>query len=143
MIQEIIGMNPLDNDDSIAYPGYYFDPESLVQKNARGGPKGKREPRVPKVKKEKKEKKEKVEKVPREPGEKRPRKKRITKKEKKLQMRLEKKDIREKALERKKEDGVGIRGIVKFDIAKNNVANTLNNNLFEKVNLIMRVKNTF
>jgi hypothetical protein len=139
-VQEIIGMNPLDNDDSIAYPGYYFDPESLVQKNARGGPKGKREPREPKVKKEKKEK---IAKVPREPGEKRPRKKRITKKEKKLQLRLEKKDMREKALERKKEEGVGIRGIVKFDIAKNNIANTLNNNLFEKVNLIMRVKSTF
>lgn len=139
-MQEIIGMNPLDNDDSIAYPGYYFDPESLVQKNARGGPKGKREPREPKVKKEKKEK---IAKVPREPGEKRPRKKRITKKEKKLQLRLEKKDMREKALERKKEEGVGIRGIVKFDIAKNNIANTLNNNLFEKVNLIMRVKSTF
>jgi len=72
-----------------------------------------------------------------------PEKKRITKKEKKLQLRLEKKDMREKALERKKEEGVGIRGIVKFDIAKNNIANTLNNNLFEKVNLIMRVKSTF
>jgi len=70
-------------------------------------------------------------------------KKPYIKKEKKLQLKLEKEYLREKALEDKKEDGVGIRGIIKFDIAKNNVTNTLNNNLFEKMSLIMRVKNTF
>lgn len=67
----------------------------------------------------------------------------MTKKEKKLMMKMERKELKEKANEKKKEDGTGIRGIVKFEIARNNVENTLNNNLFEKVNLIMRVKNTF
>jgi len=103
--------------------GYYLsDPETLTVKN-KGGPRG---PKTPKVKKEKVEGEKKVR------G--RPRLKNASNKIPKV-----KREPKEKV----KKEEPGIRGVVKFEIAKNNIQHTLSNNLFEKVNLIMRVKNTF
>lgn len=92
----------------------------------KGGPRG---PKTPKIKKEKVEGEKKI----------RGRPKLKRDKYEKIRVPREKRVPKEKP----KKEEPGIRGVVKFDIAKNNVENTLSNNLFEKVNLIMRVKNTF
>lgn len=89
----------------------------------KGGPRG---PKTPKVKKEKVEGEKKIRGRPRL-------------KHSKTKVPREKKEPKVK----KEKEEPGIRGVVKFEIAKNNVQLTLEKNLFEKVNLIMRVKNTF